>query len=258
MKVVILAGGYGTRISELSCRMPKPLVNIGEMPIIWHIMKIYSTYGFKEFVICAGYKQHLLKEFFYDYFKHNADVTFDNLQCQNQLTLHNNKAEEWKVTLVDTGLETMTGGRVKRIKEYLDQEPFLLTYGDGLADIDIQALVDYHKQQGKMVTLSAYGIKQRFGVLELADNGCVKQFREKQEQDRQLINIGFMVCEPQFLDLIEDDNTVLEKEPLEQAVQLGQLMAYVHKGFWKCMDSLKEKEELDKLWNEGRAPWKVW
>lgn len=258
MKVVILAGGYGTRISELSRCMPKPLVNIGEMPIIWHIMKIYSAYGFKEFVICAGYKQQLLKEFFYDYFNHNADVTFDNLQGQNRITLHKNKAEEWKVTLVDTGLDTMTGGRVKRIKEYLGQEPFLLTYGDGLADIDINSLVDYHKQQGKMVTMSAYGIKQRFGVLELDDKGCVKQFREKQDQDSQLINIGYMVCEPQFLDLIEDDATVLEKAPLEQAALYGQLAVYIHKSFWKCMDSLKEKEELDKLWNDGNAPWKVW
>lgn len=258
MKVVILAGGFGTRISEESQYKPKPMVELGGMPILWHIMKLYGHYGLNEFVICAGYKQHVIKEYFADYFLHTSDITYDFSSGKNEMTVHHNTAEPWKVTIVDTGLNTMTGGRVKRVKEYLGNEPFMLTYGDGVSDISIQKLLTFHKQHGKMVTMSAYNAMQRFGVLDIGEDGSIKEFREKAKGDGGLINIGFMVCQPEFLDYIDGDETVLEKAPLEKAAKDGQLMAYRHDGFWQCMDTLREKEMLEQLWISGNAPWKVW
>lgn len=257
MKVVILAGGFGTRISEESIYKPKPMVEIGGMPILWHIMKLYSHYGFSEFVICAGYKQHVIKEYFADYFLHTSDVTFD-FSKDGELTIHQHRAEPWKVTIVDTGLNTMTGGRVKRIRPYIDNEPFFLTYGDGVSDLDIAALLGYHKRHGRLVTISSYNAGQRFGVLDISDSGNVLEFREKTQGDGNMINIGYMVCQPEFIDYIEDDTTVLEKDPLEKAARAGHLMAYKHAGFWQCMDTVREREQLEKMWAAGNAPWKVW
>ncbi|WP_321833003.1 glucose-1-phosphate cytidylyltransferase [Clostridium butyricum] len=257
MKVVLLAGGFGTRISEESYLKPKPMVEIGDRPILWHIMKQYSTYGFNEFVICAGYKQHKIKEYFADYFLHQSDITFD-FTNDNQMVVHHNVAEPWKVTIVDTGLNTMTGGRVKRIQKYIGNEPFMLTYGDGVSDINIRELYEYHRENGKMVTMSAYNVGQRFGVLDIDSEGKIKAFREKAKDDGSLINIGFMVCNPEFIEYIDGDSTVLEKEPLEKVAQMGQLMSFKHDEFWKCMDTVREKQQLEKMWSEGKAPWKVW
>lgn len=258
MKVVILAGGFGTRISEESQFKPKPMVELGGMPILWHIMKLYSAHGFNEFVICAGYKQHVIKEYFADYFLHTSDITFDFTDGKEELTVHHNASEQWKVTVVDTGLNTMTGGRVKRIKDYVGSEPFMLTYGDGVSDLNITELVKYHKSHGKMVTMSAYNVGQRFGVLDVAEDGRIREFREKITGDGNLINIGFMVCQPEFINYIEGDSTVLEKAPLETVAKIDQLMAYKHTGFWQCMDTVREKEQLEKMWAKGQAPWKVW
>lgn len=258
MKAVILAGGFGTRISEESQFKPKPMVELGGMPILWHIMKLYSYHGFKEFVICAGYKQHVIKEYFADYFLHTSDVTFDFTGGRNEMTVHCNTAEPWKVTVVDTGLNTMTGGRVKRVRDHIGDEPFMLTYGDGVADLDVSRLVEFHRSHGKMVTLSAYNAGQRFGVLDIGAGGSIREFREKTRGDGNMVNIGFMVCQPEFIDLIAGDDTVLEKAPLETAAKLGQLMAYKHEGFWQCMDTVREKQALEKLWATGQAPWKVW
>lgn len=257
MKVVILAGGYGTRISEESQFKPKPMIEIGSMPILWHIMKYYSCFGYNEFVICAGYKQHAIKEFFADYFLHMSDVTFDFTKG-NEVKVHHHTAEPWKVTIIDTGLNTMTGGRVKRIKPYIGDEPFFLTYGDGVSNVNIAAELEFHKKHGKMITISAYNAGQRFGVLDLDRQGCVREFREKTQGDGNMINIGYMICQPEFIDLIENDDTILEKEPMEYAAALMELMAYKHTGFWQCMDTLREKEQLEKLWNSGNAPWKRW
>lgn len=257
MKVVILAGGYGTRISEESHLRPKPMIEIGGMPILWHIMKMYSSYGYNEFIICCGYMQHSIKEFFADYFLHRSDVTFDFSQ-NGEMTVHNNFSEPWKVTLVDTGLNTMTGGRVKRVQKYIGDEPFMLTYGDGVSDVDIGKLVEFHKQQGRMATLTAILVSQRFGVLDIDSNDAVHEFREKTAQDGSYINGGFMVLEPGIFDLIEGDSTVFEKYPLETAAKSGQLGAYKHDGFWQCMDTLRDKQLLEKLWADGTAPWKNW
>lgn len=257
MKVVILAGGFGTRISEESQFKPKPMVEIGDKPILWHIMKQYSAYGFTEFVICAGYKQHIIKQYFADYFLHQSDVTFDFTK-ENEMVIHHNVAEPWKVTIVDTGLNTMTGGRVKRVGDYLGDEPFFLTYGDGVSDVDIGKLWVFHQSHGKMVTMSAYNAGQRFGVLDIAENGSINEFREKTKGDGNLINIGFMVCNPEFLKCIDGDDTVLEKKPMETVAKLGQLMAFKHEGFWQCMDTVREKELLEQLWASGKAPWKKW
>lgn len=257
MKVVILAGGYGTRISEESHLRPKPMIEIGGMPILWHIMKMYSSYGYNEFIICCGYMQHSIKEFFADYFLHRSDVTFDFSQ-NGEMTVHNNFSEPWKVTLVDTGLNTMTGGRVKRVQKYIGDEPFMLTYGDGVSDVDIGKLVEFHKQQGRMATLTAILVSQRFGVLDIDSNDAVHEFREKTAQDGSYINGGFMVLEPGIFDLIEGDSTVFEKYPLETAAKSGQLSAYKHDGFWQCMDTLRDKQLLEKLWADGTAPWKNW
>lgn len=258
MKAVILAGGFGTRISEESQFKPKPMVNLGGMPILLHIMKLYSHYGFNEFVICAGYKQHVIKEYFADYFLHTSDVTYDFSNGRNDIIIHRTASERWKVTVVDTGLHTMTGGRVKRIRDYIGNEPFMLTYGDGVSNVNIAALLEFHRSHGKLVTMSAYNAGQRFGVLDITDEGVIREFREKTQGDGNMINIGYMVCQPEFIDFIEDDTTVLEKEPLESMAKKGQLMAYKHNGFWQCMDTVREKEQLEKLWASGNAPWKVW
>lgn len=258
MKTVLLAGGFGTRISEESQFKPKPMVELGGMPILWHIMKLYSAHGFNEFIICAGYKQHVIKEYFADYFLHTSDITYDFTQGTNQMTVLRNASERWKVTVADTGLNTMTGGRVKRVRDYIGNEPFLLTYGDGVSDLNITELVRFHRTHGKLVTMSAYNAGQRFGVLDIDNAGCVRDFREKIQGDGNLINIGFMVCQPEFLDYIDGDDTMLEKVPLERVAREGQLMAYKHEGFWQCMDTVREKEQLEKMWASGRAPWKVW
>ncbi len=257
MKVVILAGGYGTRISEESHLRPKPMIEIGGMPILWHIMKMYSSYGYNEFIICCGYMQHSIKEFFADYFLHRSDVTFD-FTADGEMTVHNNFSEPWKVTVVDTGLNTMTGGRVKRVQKYIGDEPFMLTYGDGVSDVDIAELVKFHKEQGRMATLTAILVSQRFGVLDIDGSDAVREFREKTAQDGSYINGGFMVLEPGIFDLIEGDSTVFEKYPLETAAKSGQLGAYKHDGFWQCMDTLRDKQLLEKLWADGTAPWKNW
>lgn len=257
MKAIILAGGFGTRISEESQFKPKPMVEIGDKPILWHIMKIYSAYDFNEFVICAGYKQHVIKEYFADYFLHQSDITFD-FTNGNEMIVHHNVAEPWKVTIVDTGLNTMTGGRVKRVRDYIGNEPFFLTYGDGVSDVNIAELLKFHKSHGKLVTMSAYNAGQRFGVLDIDESGHINEFREKTKGDGNLINIGFMVCQPEFIDYIDGDDTVLEKAPLERAARERQLMAYKHEGFWQCMDTVREKEQLERMWSEGQAPWKVW
>lgn len=256
MKVVILAGGFGTRISEESYLRPKPMIEIGERPILWHIMKEYSHYGFNEFVICLGYKQHVVKEFFADYFLHTSDITFD--LATNEMIVHNNVAEPWKVTLVDTGLNTMTGGRVKRIRPYVGEEPFMLTYGDGVANVDIPALLTFHKKHGKIATITTVNVGQRFGIIDVGQNGVIHAFREKNEADGSLINGGYMVMNPQVFDYIQGDDTVLEKEPLENLARDGQLMAYHHTGFWQCMDTQRDKKRLEDMWNAGKAPWKIW
>ncbi len=256
MKVVLLAGGFGTRISEESHLKPKPMIEIGERPILWHIMKTYSHYGFNEFVICLGYKQHMVKEFFADYFLHMSDITFD--LAINEMKVHNNFSEPWKVTLVDTGLNTMTGGRVKRIKEYVGNEPFMLTYGDGVCDINIEDLVKFHQSHGKIATITTVNIGQRFGVMDVDDNGAIRAFREKSDDDGSLINGGYMVLNPEVFDYIEGDSTVLEKAPLENLALDGELMAYKHDGFWHCMDTQRDKKHLEELWEAGKAPWKVW
>lgn len=256
MKVVILAGGFGTRISEESHLKPKPMIEIGERPILWHIMKHYSQYGYNEFIICLGYKQYVVKEFFADYFLHTSDVTFD--LANNSMEVHNNYAEPWKVTLIDTGLRTMTGGRVKRIQEYVGDEPFMLTYGDGVSDINLKELEAFHHAHGKIATISAVNVGQRFGVLDLDGNGQINSFREKNDMDGGVINGGFMILNPKVFDYIEGDTTVFEKEPLENLARDGELMAYRHNGFWKCMDTQRDKMQLEEMWASGNAPWKTW
>lgn len=257
MKAVILAGGYGTRISEESHLKPKPMIEIGEKPILWHIMKIYSYYGFNDFIICLGYKGYCIKEYFANYFMHESDVTYDFTKT-NKKIIHNNTAEPWKVTLVNTGMNTMTGGRVKRIKPFIGNEPFLLTYGDGVADINISELVKYHKAHGKLSTVTTTQPTGRFGAIGLLENNQVQSFMEKPKGDGSWINAGFFVMEPEVFDYIEGDDTVLEKEPLENLSRRGQLMAYQHKSFWQPMDTLRDKKLLEDLWQSGRAPWNVW
>lgn len=256
MKVVILAGGFGTRISEESELRPKPMIEIGGMPILWHIMKEYSYYGFTEFIICAGYKQHYIKEWFADYFLHMADVTFD-FSKGNEIIVHQKYVEPWKVTVVDTGLNTMTGGRIKRIQKYIGNEPFLMTYGDGVADIDIGKLLNFHRMHGKIATLTATNVKQRFGVLDLDENNSVNAFKEK-ISDGSKINIGYMVLNPEIFAYIDGDDTVFEKKPLEELAEKKELMAFIHDGFWQCMDTKREKDMLEEMWQSGNAPWKLW
>ncbi len=257
MKVVILAGGFGTRISEESAFKPKPMIEIGSMPILWHIMKNYSFYGFNDFVICAGYKQHVIKEWFADYFLHTSDVTFD-FTNGNEMIVHNKHAEPWRVTVVDTGLDTQTGGRVKRIQDYIGNEPFMLTYGDAVGDVDILKLLEFHKQHGKIGTMSMYNFGQNKGVVEVGADGTIAAFREKSNLDGDLINIGFMVFEPKLFDYIDGDSDVFERGPLTKLVSEQQLDGYVHRGYWQCMDTLREKQQLEKLWESGNAPWKLW
>ena len=256
MKVVLLAGGLGTRISEESHLKPKPMIEIGEMPILWHIMKYYSSYGFKEFIILAGYKQYLIKEYFANYFLHNADITFD--MGKNTMEVHNSEAEDWKVTVVDTGLHTMTGGRLKRVEKYLKHEPFMLTYGDGVSDVNLEALLDFHKKHGKPATISMVNLAQQKGVLDVDAEGQIRSFREKEEKDGAVINGGFMVLEPEIFDYLQDDNTILEQSPMQNLAAEGKLMGYYHDGFWQCMDTQREKKLLEELWASGKAPWKRW
>ena len=257
MKAVILAGGYGTRIVEESQFKPKPMIEIGEHPILWHIMKGYSHYGVKEFIICAGYKQHVIKEWFADYFLHTSDITFD-FEHENRIIVHDKHTEKWKVTVVDTGLNTMTGGRVKRIQKYVENEPFYLTYGDTVSDVNIEKLTSFHKQHGKCVTLTAVSLAQQKGVLDIDENNDIVSFREKNTVDDAVINGGFMVCNPEFFNYLQDDLTVLEQEPMRKLAADRQLKSFYHDGFWQCMDTKREKDRLDHLWESGRAPWKVW
>lgn len=257
MKAVILAGGFGTRISEESHLRPKPMIEIGGQPILWHIMKTFRAYGVDDFVICAGYKQHIIKEYFANYYLHRSDVTFD-FENGGEMTVHNNVSEPWRVTVVDTGLNTMTGGRVKRIAPYIRDEPFFLTYGDGVSDVDINRLLAFHKSNGRLATLTAVSVTQRFGVLDVGSDGAVNEFREKRIDDGGVINGGYMVLEPEVFNYIEGDSTVFEQEPLNRLADEGQLGAYLHDGFWKCMDTQREKEQLEEMWASGNAPWKVW
>ena len=233
------------------------MVEVGDKPILWHIMKEYSHYGFNDFIICCGYKQHVIKEWFADYYLYNSDVTFD-FANDNKMTIHQNVAEPWKVTLVDTGTDTMTGGRVKRVQKYIGDETFMLTYGDAVCDININELLEYHKSHGKIATITAASVGQRFGVLTIDEEQAITAFREKNDMDGSRINAGYMVMEPQIFDYIKDDHTVFEKEPLETVAQMGELKAYKFNGFWQCMDTKREKDKLDEMWNSGNAPWKVW
>lgn len=258
MKVVILAGGLGTRIGEESQFKPKPMITIGGNPILWHIMKCYSYYGFNDFVICAGYKQECIKEYFANYFTYTSDVTFDFSDGKNDMTVNNSHTEPWKVTVADTGLNTMTGGRIKRIREYVGNEPFLMTYGDAVCDVNIASLVEYHKSHGKIATLTAVMQDQSKGVLNIGGDNAVKSFREKNQADGAPINAGFMVLQPEIFDYIDDDTTVLERQPLESLAKDGQLMSYIHRGFWQCMDNMREKDMLEKYIASGKAPWIKW
>lgn len=257
MKVVILAGGLGTRISEESHLKPKPMIEIGSKPILWHIMKIYSSYRFNDFIICAGYKQEIIKEYFEHYFLLNCDVEFD-LSVGKKRIINSSGTESWKVTVVDTGLNTMTGGRIKRIRDLIGNEPFMLTYGDGVSDIDISKLLKFHKERGKTVTLTAVQMKSRFGNLEISNNGEVEQFSEKKEEYGGWINGGFMVMEPEVFDYIGGDDTVFEQTPIENIAKDSRLAAYKHSGFWKCMDTLRDKTELESLIGNKEAPWITW
>lgn len=259
MKVVILAGGMGTRISEESLVKPKPMIELGDTPILWHIMKIYSHYGYNEFIICLGYKGYAIREYFANYYLHMSDaITFDFSAGDEVLQVHHNTAESWKVTLVDTGLETMTGGRIKRVQQYVGDEPFMLTYGDGVSDVNIAELVQSHRDSGLYLTLTAVQPDGRFGKLEMEEDR-VSGFAEKTIGDGGWINGGFMVCQPEVFEYItEGDATIFERTPLESMAADGQIHAFKHRGFWQPMDTLREKIMLDKLWAEGEAPWKVW
>jgi len=256
MKVVILAGGLGTRLSEETAIKPKPMVEIGGRPILWHIMKSYSAYGLNEFIICCGYKGYIIKEFFANYFLHTSDVTFD--MTQNKMLTHHSHSEPWKVTLVDTGDETMTGGRIRRVKSFIGDETFCLTYGDGVSDVNIHELIEFHNNCGGKVTLTATQPPGRFGALTISENAKISSFQEKPSGDGSFINGGFFVVEPEVIDYIKDDRTVWERHPLEKLAQEGQLYAYRHEGFWYPMDTLRDKVKLEELWLSGKAPWKVW
>lgn len=258
MKVVLLAGGFGTRISEESMFKPKPMVEIGGKPILWHIMKEYAYYGHNKFIICAGYKQEYIKKWFADYFLCNSDVTFDYSNGENEITIHKSNIEPWKVTVVDTGLNTMTGGRIKRIQKYVGDETFFMTYGDGVCDVDINKLLEFHQSHGKIATLTAVLQDQSKGVLDIGGDNAVRSFREKSITDGAPINAGYMVLDPQVFDYLENDTTVFEKSPLEKLAKEGQLMSYMHRGYWQCMDNIREKNDLEKLIAAGKAPWMKW
>jgi glucose-1-phosphate cytidylyltransferase len=256
MKVVILAGGFGTRLSEETHLRPKPMVDIGDKPILWHIMKIYSSYGYNDFIICLGYKGYMIKEYFANYFMHQSDITID--LNSNSIETHHSQAEPWKVTLVDTGKESMTGGRIKRIQKYVGNEPFLLTYGDGVGNVDIAELVKCHNESKKLVTVTAVQPSGRFGALNLNEFNQVNSFMEKPKGDGSWINGGFFVCEPEVFNYLHSDTEIWEREPMEQIAKEGQLQAYKHVGFWKPMDTLRDKQELEQAWESGNAPWKTW
>lgn len=257
MKVVILAGGLGTRLGEETSIKPKPMVEIGDKPIIWHIMKIYSHYGFNDFIVLCGYKGQVIKRYFANYYLNNSDITID--MRSNSVDVHYNEIEPWRVTLIDTGVETMTGGRLRRIKKFVENETFMLTYGDGVSDVNIAELLECHKKSGKIATLTAVRPTARFGVVNMAEDGSVLNFKEKPSGDGVWINGGFFVLEPKVFDYIpEGDSVVWEREPLEKLSEAGQLNAYVHSGFWRPMDMLKDKKDLNEMWESGRAKWKVW
>jgi glucose-1-phosphate cytidylyltransferase len=256
MKTVILAGGLGTRISEESHLKPKPMIEIGERPMLWHIMKTYSFHGHHDFIICCGYKAHIIKEYFADYYLHNSDVTFD-FRNGNTLETHSNTAEPWRVTLVDTGLKTMTGGRLQRVQKYVGDERFMLTYGDGVSDVDINKLLEFHAAHGKLATITTVRPEGRFGMMDLTGHR-IDSFREKSQADTGWVNAGFMVFEPQTFEYLVNDETILERDPLERLAAEGQLMAYKHEGFWQCMDTQRDKQLLDELWHDGGAPWRKW
>lgn len=256
MKVIILAGGFGTRISEESQFKPKPMIEIGGKPILWHIMKWYSKFGHNEFIICCGYRQQVIKNYFANYYLYNSDITFD-FSANGEVTVHSDHTEDWKVTVVDTGLNTMTGGRIRRVRDYIAGEPFLMTYGDGLSDVDINACIQFHKETGALVTLTGVLPEGRFGVMDI-EGSVIRSFREKSRDDMGWINGGFMVVEPEVLDYIGGDTTTWEREPLEKLAARGQLFCYKHYGFWQCMDTLRDKEKLESLWAAGKAPWKFW
>tara|TARA_Y100001935_G_scaffold217449_1_gene189782 strand:+ start:241458 stop:242225 length:768 start_codon:yes stop_codon:yes gene_type:complete len=255
MKAVILAGGLGTRLSEETSTKPKPMVRIGGYPILWHIMKMYSSHGVNDFVICAGYKGYVIKEYFANYFMHMSNITFD--MSNNEMMVHENNAEPWKVTIVDTGDESMTGGRLKRVKDYLDGESFCFTYGDGVSDVNIREVIKFHKEKGKWATVTAVQPPGRFGAIKM-DDTTITSFVEKPNGDGGFINGGFFVLEPEVLDLIEKDSTIWEREPMEKLAELRQIEAYRHTGFWRPMDTLRDKNYLEDLWNSNKAPWKVW
>jgi glucose-1-phosphate cytidylyltransferase len=256
MKVLILAGGFGTRLSEETDVKPKPMVEIGGKPILWHIMKIYSSHGFNEFVILLGYKGYVIKEYFSNYFLHQSNVTIDLVN--NKMDVHQHECEPWKVTLLETGLNTMTGGRIKRATDHIGNEPFLLTYGDGVSNVDITKLVQFHQTHGKQITMTAVQPAGRYGALDIEGNGVVSSFIEKPKGDGSWINGGFFVCEPEILDVISDDSTVFEQEPLNRIARIGELVAYKHDGFWQCLDSLRDKTTLAEMWDKGITPWNVW
>ena len=258
MKVVLLAGGMGTRISEESQYKPKPMIEIGGKPILWHIMKEYSYYGFNDFIICAGYKQHVIKKWFADYFLINSDITYDFTNGQNEMTIHNHYCEPWKVTVVDTGLNTMTGGRIKRVQPYIGNETFMMTYGDGVCDVDISKLLEFHNNHNKIATLTAVLREQQKGILKINGDNSVKSFREKNQNDSSMINAGYMVLNPEIFDYIKDDSTIFEAEPMEKLVAQSELMSYIHKGFWQCMDTQREHYMLEQLLKTNQAPWKKW
>lgn len=256
MKVVLLAGGLGTRLSEETVLRPKPMVEIGGMPILWHIMKIYSAHGFNDFIVCLGYKGYVVKEYFVNYFLHKSDVTID--LKNNSIKIHDSQAEPWNITLVDTGIDSMTGGRIKRIQKYLDNEPFLLTYGDGVSDVNIKKLVETHKKNKRLVTVTAVQPSGKFGALDLSDDNVVQSFLEKPTGDGAWINAGFFVCEPAVFNYIDGDSTIWEREPLEKIAAEGQMDAFKHGGFWKPMDTLRDRVELEEEWSTGNARWKTW
>ena len=258
MKVVILAGGFGTRISEESDYRPKPMIEIGGKPILWHIMKEYSYYGYQDFIICAGYKQHMIKEWFSNYFLYNCDITFDFTKGERQTIIHDMKCDPWRVTVVDTGLNTMTGGRIRRIHEYVGNETFMLTYGDAVCDVNIRELNEFHRNHGKIATLTSVIPKQQKGVLNIGGDNAVKSFREKSHKDSQPINAGYMVLNSRIFDYLDSDETIFEQRPMEKLAEEGELMSYRHKGFWQCMDTKREMDLLEKMIQQGNAPWIVW
>lgn len=256
MKVVLLAGGLGTRLSEETVLKPKPMVEIGGMPILWHIMKIYAAHGFTDFIVCLGYKGYVVKEYFANYFLHKSDVTID--MSDNSIKVHDSQAEPWKITLVDTGNDSMTGGRIKRIRPHVGNEPFMLTYGDGVSDVNITELVKFHKSHGKYCTVTSVQPSGRFGALNLSSDQTVESFLEKPKGDGAWINGGYFVCQPEVFDYIEGDSTIFEKAPMEQIAADGQMKAFNHEGFWKPMDTLRDKHELEEDWSSNKAKWKIW